>query len=352
MMLNSRYEPSNFTISDSSSIAPDSFMATSDDSSNSRISGANNLLSASAILLVKNLPALLFSEPSDLDPLMRPFGSIQTMQVLNSEMDRTSPSAVTSAVVEYKTLIEAQEAQAHLHGQVYAGLSLEVEYIQAGVPLEPSQLGSWRSSYRTIPLSSSGQRKHSSPLNPFAAPFVAESQNDLFAPGFGFNSNPNSSFNPAVFYPQNLELKPYHQAAMSPTEPSTKTHAQGQDLYLHQCQTQYPAHAISIQPFSNPQDASYYKTLDRNFCTGFMSNSVNSGCALGFLLAFFPIHILYVSADGTLNSTPILNPRTSYTLLRITPTRLSMFNWMQCLRVWCFRLPGYSVIIILLSVSS
>lgn len=350
MMLNPRYEPSDFTISDSSSIAPDSFMATSDDL-NSSISGANNLFSASAILLVKNLPALLFSEPSDLDPLMRPFGSIQTMQVLNSEADRTSPLAVTSAVVEYKTLVEAQEAKSHLHGQVYAGLSLEVEYMQAGVPLGPSQLGSWRSSYKTTLLSSSGQMKRSSPLNPFAAPFVAEPQIGLFAPGSGFGSNPNSSFNPAVFYPQTSELKPYHQAAMSPTEPSTKTHAQDQDLYPYQCQTQYPANAISIQPFSYPHDASYYKTLDRNFSTGFISNSVNFGCALGFLLAFFPIHILYVFAGGTLSTTPILNPRTSYTLLRIAPTRLCMFNWMQGLNISCFRLPGYSAITILLPVS-
>ncbi|KIM91625.1 hypothetical protein PILCRDRAFT_134882 [Piloderma croceum F 1598] len=198
VVLDSR-EPSNFTSSDSGTTTPDSLTTTSGNSSSLCTSSINFLPPTSAKLLVTNLSTLLFSDHSDLNPLLCPFGSIHTMRILNSDAD----NAVISVVVEYRTFPEAQEAKAHLHGQIYAGFSLKVDHIHSGIPLEDSQVGWWRAPCGKASLSSSGHRKRSSPLNPFAAPFVAESQNNLSLSVF----NPSSNFNPDYSYPAS-ERKP------------------------------------------------------------------------------------------------------------------------------------------------
>jgi hypothetical protein len=274
MMLASRADSSYLAGSDSDSSSADSFSATTASSDNSP-SSIKPLVTAT--LLVTNLPAALFSKPSDMDPLLRPFGSIQAMQILSSKSD----SNFISVVVEYKTLDEAQEAKAFLQGQVYAGFSLELEYIQAGVPLERSTCG--RTSF-----SISGNNKRSSPLNPLAAPFVTESQNDLSTPSSNFNSNPNT------FRPHASELKYYHQVNALP--PGLPAAAQTQYHGPYQQQRQYSTHAIPTHSFSYP-GAPCVKTPGDRFSSGFMANSASpvcvdlSLCVSGVIDAYTPLQM-------------------------------------------------------------
>jgi hypothetical protein len=195
------------------------------------------------------------------------------MRILNSDAD----SAVISVVVEYRSSPEAQEAKTHLHGQIYAGFSLEVDHVHSGIPLEDSQLGWWRSPCGRTSLSSSGHRKRSSPLNPFAAPFVAESQIDLSLPIF----NPRSNFNLGYSYPAS-ERKPYCDVLSN--EFVANVHPQNQGRYQNQQQrTQILPYAIPLQNFSC-YNTSYFKTSPKdNLYPGFMPISASSVCA------YFPI---------------------------------------------------------------
>lgn len=268
MVLDSR-GPSSFTSSGNGSTTPDSLTTTPGNSSGLCTSSINFLSPTSAKLLVTNLPTLLFSDRSDLNPLLRPFGSIQTMRILNSDADND----VISVVVEYKTFPEAQEAKAHLHGQIYAGFNLKVDHVHSGIPLEEPQVGWWRSPCGKASLSGSGQRKRSLPLNPFAAPFVAESQNYLSSPIF----NPSSNFNPGYSYPAS-ERKPYRDVLSN--EFVANVHFQNQDCYQNlQQRTQIPASAIPLQPFPC-HNASYFKKPPKDsLYPAFMPISASSVCA-------------------------------------------------------------------------
>ena len=273
MMLNSS-DPSNYTSSDNGSTTPDLFITTAGNISPSSCNSSINFLPpTSATLLVTNLPTLLFSDRSDLDPLLRPFGSIQTMQILNSE----THSTIISVIVEYRTFTDAREAKAHLCGQIYAGFSLEVDHVHAGFPVEQSQIGSWRSASGRTSLPYSGHRKRTSPLNPFAAPFVAESQNNLSIPTF----NPCLNFKPDFSYIPASELKQYHD--MLPTD--ANAHAQSHYQDQQQYRAQYPALAIPTQAISY-RGASHFKKPNGSLYPTFTSNSVSSVCAQFSRLCF------------------------------------------------------------------
>ena len=249
-ILASRANSSHLTSSDGDSSITGSFSSSTSSSNNTSNSSITSLPSATTSLLVTNLPVLLFFEASDLLPLLRPFGSIQAMQVLGSEPD----SSLLSVVVEYKTLAEAQEAKASLQGQLYAGFSLQVEYAQTGASVERATRG------RTF-FSDSGNRKCAPPLNPLAAPFVVRSHHDIFTESF------HANLNTGVFYPHVSELKPYHQVDIHPPELPASSQAQYHGPYLHQ--RQYPTRAIPAHPFSHPD--------------GYYSKRFNNGLSLGFL---------------------------------------------------------------------
>ena len=81
-------------------------------------------------LLIKNLPSLLFSRPSELEPLLLPFGQIKKLDVLETSGSDTATGFITVAV-EYETADSAYEAKMTLDGQVYVNNILKIEFVQS-----------------------------------------------------------------------------------------------------------------------------------------------------------------------------------------------------------------------------
>ncbi|KAJ8082824.1 hypothetical protein PM082_008680 [Marasmius tenuissimus] len=84
-------------------------------------------------LLVTNLPFLLFSQTSDLEPLLCPFGEVKKLQIISIP----SPQETTSALVEYTDISSAQEAKEYLQGQCYANYRINAEYACLSAPMTP-----------------------------------------------------------------------------------------------------------------------------------------------------------------------------------------------------------------------
>lgn len=98
-------------------------------------------------LLVLNLPAILFSQTQDLEPLFCPYGSPKTLQVTG-----TGLNGALSVFVEYHTVQAAQEAKEALHGQNYVNCQVAVQFLQ----LAASPLGSVQSSRVGTPSNAGG----------------------------------------------------------------------------------------------------------------------------------------------------------------------------------------------------
>lgn len=111
---------------------------------------ASDFAIPSCCLSIKNLPTVLFSQLSDLHPLLGPYGDIKKLELLRSAGDR----AHVSAIVEYASVTQAVEAMQALNGQVYSNVPLVAEFMPAGS-------GS---------LGDAGKPG----LNPRAAPFIAQ----------------------------------------------------------------------------------------------------------------------------------------------------------------------------------
>ncbi|CCL98231.1 uncharacterized protein FIBRA_00225 [Fibroporia radiculosa] len=110
-------------------------------------------------LLVTNLPAVLFSQISDLKPLFYPYGDIQKLDILGSGGFNLNQDDI-SVVVEYATVAQARDAQNALHGQLYSNNPVKVEFLKKSKNETPA-----------VPLPSRMETKTG--LNPRAAPFVA-----------------------------------------------------------------------------------------------------------------------------------------------------------------------------------
>jgi hypothetical protein len=83
-------------------------------------------IAVTSTLLIKNLPLLLFSQPSELEPLLLPFGQIKKLDILETD---ASAGFITVAV-EYATADSAYEAKMTLDGQVYVSNILKIEFVQ------------------------------------------------------------------------------------------------------------------------------------------------------------------------------------------------------------------------------
>ncbi|KAI0763462.1 hypothetical protein BD413DRAFT_582594 [Trametes elegans] len=110
-----------------------------------------DLMLPSTTLLIKNLPSVLFSQLSDLHPLLGPYGDIKKLEILPSSGDR----AHVSAVVQYSTVTQAADAAQALDGQAYSSSPLNVEFLRTG-------------------LGAPGDIDGKAGLNPRAAPFVVQ----------------------------------------------------------------------------------------------------------------------------------------------------------------------------------
>lgn len=132
------------------------------------------------ILLVTNLPTVLFSQAGDLHPLLCPFGEIVQLKVLN----RQSSADSLSVTVEYKTMTQAQEARESLHGQLYADRYVKAEFL---LPELPSPANSDFSAWSTA----AGDNKPG--LNPYAVPFKVQT---------GISADTSGAFNPFRYQAQ------------------------------------------------------------------------------------------------------------------------------------------------------
>ena len=86
-------------------------------------------IAVTSTLLIKNLPLLLFSQPSELEPLLLPYGHVKKLEILETSGSDTTTGFVTVAV-EYETADSAYEAKMTLDGQLYVSDTLRIEFVQ------------------------------------------------------------------------------------------------------------------------------------------------------------------------------------------------------------------------------
>ena len=182
----------------------------------------NVLTAQPASLLVTNLPAVLFSQLTDLYPLFCPFGTVKNLQILDSSVAALDRGDI-SVQVEYTTFAQAHDACAALQGQMYSTKPVEVEFLR-----KPSS---------DVPLQAGNDLKAG--LNPHAAPFVAPTglpADSFFAPAASFYSKSDQN-HAAVHANGPLAINPY---ALS--------HLAVPSLYNHLCLSA----AGTVRPSSAP----------------------------------------------------------------------------------------------------
>ncbi|KAH7907949.1 hypothetical protein BJ138DRAFT_1174398 [Hygrophoropsis aurantiaca] len=152
------------------------------------VSWPPTFLMASSKLLVSNLPTLLFTQATDLQPLFYPFGQIKGLKMIESISADTQNNTV-AALVEYENPSSAREAKDALHGQMYGDIPVNVQYVQDSSP--PADDG-FASAFECSPLGFG--KSADTGLNPFAPPFVLGSQH-WSAPSPGFSQQPHQQAN-------------------------------------------------------------------------------------------------------------------------------------------------------------
>ena len=86
-------------------------------------------IAVTSTLLIKNLPLLLFSQFSELEPLLLPFGHVKKLDILETSGSDATTGFITVAV-EYATADSAYEAKMTLDGQIYVNDVLKIEFVQ------------------------------------------------------------------------------------------------------------------------------------------------------------------------------------------------------------------------------
>jgi hypothetical protein len=120
-------------------------------------------------IVVHNLPAILFAQDSDLEPLFFPFGEVKEIQKQGRSPATQSRTDTISVLVTYSSFTGAREAKLALHGQTYGDNPLIVEFF----PPFRAHESNWKPG-RGHPSRSS--------LNPRASPFVLNTGLAVSAP--------------------------------------------------------------------------------------------------------------------------------------------------------------------------
>ncbi len=177
-------------------------------------------------LLVSKLPALLFSQPRDLHPLLDPFGQISRLDII----EPPSVSGAISVRVEYSSTTSAREAKEALQGQCYANYRIDVQYVQTATSVPQRSLA--------------GQYDVEGPYS--SAP--TDGSLTHFAPAFGpFHYPSNSSCKPERPYCHGRAVYdsmesvpqisyPYHQAFGYPSH----------HVHSHSCNTRSNSRSSSL----------------------------------------------------------------------------------------------------------
>ncbi|KAI9438559.1 hypothetical protein H4582DRAFT_1949413 [Lactarius indigo] len=123
-----------------------------------------------ASIIVRNLPALLFAQDSDLEPLFCPFGDVKEIRRQGVSLATWSHTDTISVIVTYSSVAGAREARAVLEGQRYGDIPLIVEYLPS---FNCNAEAGWKYGCDRIARSS---------LNPCASPFVSDTPSAASAP--------------------------------------------------------------------------------------------------------------------------------------------------------------------------
>ncbi|KAN0131701.1 hypothetical protein V8E53_010543 [Lactarius tabidus] len=125
-----------------------------------------------ASILVRNIPALLFAQDSDLEPLFYPFGDVKDIRRQGVSSATRFRTDTFSVIVTYSSAAGAREAKAGLEGQRYGDTPLIVEH-----------LSSFRADGSTgTGLNYGCDLVSRSSLNPCASPFVFDHPSAASAP--------------------------------------------------------------------------------------------------------------------------------------------------------------------------
>ena len=132
----------------------------------SSLSGAQ---SGPTSIIVHNLPAVLFTQDSDLEPLFFPFGEVKEIRKQGLPQAVQSCADTISVLVTYSSFTGARDAKVALHGQTYGDTPLTVEPV---------------SSFHNHETNRKLGRSHlsRSSLNPRASPFVLDNALTFSAP--------------------------------------------------------------------------------------------------------------------------------------------------------------------------
>jgi hypothetical protein len=130
------------------------------------LSGAQSGLTS---IVVHNLPAVLFAQDSDLEPLFFPFGEVKEIQKQSLSPTTQSRADTISVLVTYSSFTGARDAKLALHGQTYGDIPLIVEFFS---PFHDHE-SNWKSGRGHLSRSS---------LNPRASPFVLNTALSISAP--------------------------------------------------------------------------------------------------------------------------------------------------------------------------
>lgn len=193
----------------------------------------------SSSILVKQLPATLFSELSDLHPLLAPYGDVKKLEIHPSS---SGDRSYVSAIVEYASPSQAVEAAQTLHGQVYFNRPLTVEFL----PVDSSKLDDTNGKIG---------------LNPRATPFIAHSglsPNTVLAsvtpiyPGTGFShTNLAALSKSGLLAVDPQSLSPYATpllyvpfAGVRPSSAPTRCVSRSLSSIVYECKA-FPVHAMT-----------------------------------------------------------------------------------------------------------
>ncbi|KAH8987794.1 hypothetical protein EDB92DRAFT_1874150 [Lactarius akahatsu] len=135
-----------------------------------KVSPLSGARSRHASIFVRNLPALLFAQDSDLEPLFCPFGDVIEIRRQGVSSAAWSHTDTISVVVTYSSVAGAREAKAVLEGQRYGDIPLIVECLSS---FDCNAETGWKYGRDRVAGSS---------LNPCASPFVSDTPSAASAP--------------------------------------------------------------------------------------------------------------------------------------------------------------------------
>lgn len=177
-------------------------LALGDHSEVSPLSGAR---ARQASILVRNIPALLFAQESDLEPLFCPFGDVKDIRRQGVSSATRSHTNTFSVIVTYSSAAGAREAKAVLEGQRYGDTPLIVEHLSQFRVDGNTETG-LQYGYDHVSRSS---------LNPCASPFVFDHPFAASAPPTCSISGSSSDY---FSHPRSSRsVNPYNR--FSPSEP-------------------------------------------------------------------------------------------------------------------------------------